>query len=314
MVPTPTRSTAPGLDLFRLLVFVTVVDRSGYSAAAEHLNVSQATVSFHVQALERVFGAKLLVYERRAVHLTPAGEEVCRVARAMLQEGERLMQSVRDIRHGQRGRVAVGASMAFEQAFFFDRVVAPFARSHPGTHLSLRFGHSVDQAESVAARELDLGYVIDWQLPSGVGFERLHEAVFTFLVAPQHPLARETVVTVDDIAEAGIIAAPLDSVEWSYYGRVLRGCGLDGVEPVLEIDGVQARVLAAQSALGVFGTFYPPYAGRDAYGSMVPLPVDRPLPSVDVGLVSRTDGTTSGSVAAFAECLRRAARSENHVG
>jgi Bacterial regulatory helix-turn-helix protein, lysR family len=45
-----------GLDLFRLLVFVTVVDRSGYSAAAEHLNVSQATVSFHVQALERWFG------------------------------------------------------------------------------------------------------------------------------------------------------------------------------------------------------------------------------------------------------------------
>src|SRR5918997_5133390 len=106
--------SALGLDLFRLLVLVTVVDRNGYSAAAEHLNVSQATVSFHVQALERVFGVKLLVYERRAIHLTPAGDEVYRAARVMLQESERLAQSIRDIRHGHRGRVTVGASMAFE--------------------------------------------------------------------------------------------------------------------------------------------------------------------------------------------------------
>jgi DNA-binding transcriptional LysR family regulator len=297
--------TAGGLDLFRLLVLVTVVERNGYSAAAEHLNVSQATVSFHVQALERFFGAKLLVYEKRAIHLTPAGQEVYRAAGPLLQESERLAQSVRDVRHGRRGRVSIGASMAFEQPFFFRRVIAPFARAHEGTHLSLRFGHSVAEAEAVERHELDLAYVIGWQLPSGVRYEPLHSARFTFLVAPSHGLAGRDSVTVDDVAEAGIIAAPLDSLEWSHYGRVLRACGLESVEPVLEVDGIQARVLAAQAGLGVFGTFFPPYAGEDAYGDLLPLPVDRSLPSVDVGLVSRTDGTASASVEAFADWLRR---------
>lgn len=302
--------TAGGLDLFRLLVLVTVVERDGYSAAAEHLNVSQATVSFHVQALERFFGAKLLVYEKRAIHLTPAGEEVYRAAGPMLHESERLAQSVRDIRHGRRGRVSIGASMAFEQPYFIERVIAPFIRQHQGTHLSVRFGHSVAEAEAVHSHELDLAYVIGWQLPSGVRYEPLHRAVFTFLVSPRHRLAEPEVVSVDDIADAGIIAAPLDSVEWSYYGRVLRDCGLDAaVEPVLEVDGVQARVLAATAGLGVFGTFFPPYAGDDAYGALVPLRVDRELPSVDVGLVSREDGTSSASVEAFADWLRRAASS-----
>lgn len=296
--------TAGGLDLFRLLVLVTVVERNGYSAAAEHLNVSQATVSFHVQALERFFGAKLLVYEKRAIHLTPAGEEVYRAAGPMLHESERLAQSVRDIRQGRRGRVSVGASMAFEQPFFFERVIAPFARTNEGTHLSLRFGHSVAEAEAVQSHELDLAYVIAWQLPSGVRYEPLHQALFTFLVSAEHPLAGRDGVTVDDIAEAGLIAAPLDSLEWSYYGRVLRACGLDTVDPVLEVDGIQARVLAAQAGLGVFGTFFPPYAGQDACGALVALRVDHPLPSVDVGLVSRADGTSSASVDAFADWLR----------
>jgi DNA-binding transcriptional LysR family regulator len=110
------RRAAVGLDLFRLLVFVTVVERAGYSAAAKHLHLSQATVSFHVQALERLFDTKLLVYQGRAVHLTPAGEEVFHAARLMLREGERLTESVRDVRLGHRGRLAVGASIAFETA------------------------------------------------------------------------------------------------------------------------------------------------------------------------------------------------------
>ena len=46
------------LDLFRLLVFVTVVDRGGYSAAARQLNLTQSTVSHHVSELERACGAE----------------------------------------------------------------------------------------------------------------------------------------------------------------------------------------------------------------------------------------------------------------
>lgn len=297
------------LDLFRLLVFVTVVDRNGYSAAAERLHISQATASFHVHELERILGAELLVYERRAVHLTQAGEEVYRSARTMLQDGERLVQSVRDIRHGHGGRVSVGISMAFEQPYFFERVIAPFYAAHPDTRLSLRFGHSVGHAEAVQDHELDLAYVLAWQRPSGVRWEVLHQAAFTFLVSPEHPLARREVVTAQEIADAGLIAAPLDSVEWSYYGSVLRRCGLDSVDPVLEIDGIQARVLAAQAGLGVFGTFFPHYAGETAYGSLVPLRVDRPLASADVGLVSRTDGTSSASADAFVDWLREVAAS-----
>lgn len=293
-----------GLDLFRLLVFVTVVDRAGYSAAGKHLHLSQATVSFHVQALERLFNTKLLVYEARTVHLTPAGDEVFRAARLMLGEGDRLVESVRDVRLGYSGHLAVGASIAFEQPFFFRQVVGPFCRSHPRTRVSLRFGHSLAHAEAVHSRELDLAYVIGWQIPAGVNYEVLHSAQFTFLVSVDHPLAGKGQVTIDDIADAGLITAPLDSVEWTYYRRVLADCGLQDVRPKIQVDGIQARILAAEASLGVLGVFWPPYARARAPGALVALPVSAPLATVEMGLVTRHNGESSVAVKEFGDLLR----------
>jgi DNA-binding transcriptional LysR family regulator len=295
------------LDLSRLRIFVNVVDRNGYSAAARHLHLAQATVSRHVQELERELGSELLRYEHRTVRLTSAGREVYKAARGMLQEEEHLEEALRDLRRGRRGRVRVGASIAFEQRYFFEQVVAPFRRTHTSVPLSLRFGHSPREAQAVIDHELDLAYVLRWELPPDASFEPLHTARFTFLAPPDHPLARRDAVSVDEILEAGLITAPLGRMESFYFAMVLRECGIERDQSPLEIDGVQPRVLAAEAGLGVFGTFYPDYAGEVATGSLVPLPFDGPSPRVDVGLVSQRPGRGSPSVQEFADWLRQLA-------
>src|SRR5579872_1911117 len=111
-----------GLTLQRLQVFVAVADHNGFSAAAESLDVGQPTVSFHIKALERLLGAKLLVYRDRRVHLTAEGEALYRFAAQTLRETERIAATVRNIRDGQAGHLRVGASMAFELPAFFQLV------------------------------------------------------------------------------------------------------------------------------------------------------------------------------------------------
>jgi DNA-binding transcriptional LysR family regulator len=295
------------LDLFRLRIFVSVVDRNGYSAAARHLHLAQATVSRHVHELERELGSELLRYEQRAVHLTPAGEEVYQAARGMLREEEHLEASLRDLRYGRRGRVRVGASMAFEQRYFFEQVVAPFRQVHDGVALSLRFGHSAAQAQAVLDHELDLAYVLGWELPPDATFEPLHMARFTFLAPRNHPLTRKARVSVDDILETGLITAPLTGMESIHYDRVLRDCGMSGDHSGLEIDGMQARVIAAEAGLGVFGTFYPHYAGEVTTGTLVPLALEGTAAEVEVGLVRRDADPLPASAEAFADWLRELA-------
>lgn len=288
------------LDLFRLLVFVTVVDRNGYSAAARRLNLTQPTVSHHIAELERSCGGELLRYADRAVHLTAAGQEVYRAAMLMLAEQDRLRATLDDLQQGRRGRIRLGASMAFEQQHFVGRVIAPFCRAHPGTLLSIRFGHSRREAQAVLDRELDLAYVIRWHLPTEADFEVLHDVELTFLAARDHPLAGQDHVSADQIGRAGLITAPLTGVESVFYRDVLRDFGLTGDHSVLEIEGFQSRLLAAAAGCGVIATFLPHHLRAAVSDDLVPLTVDAPPATVAVGLVRRADDVgTSEPLAAW---------------
>ena len=69
----------------------------------------------------------------------------------------------------------IGASMAFELPAFFQLVVAPFQRAHPRVQLAVEFGHSLRLAEAVHDKRLDLAYVVNWRLPAGARYSRLHD-------------------------------------------------------------------------------------------------------------------------------------------
>jgi DNA-binding transcriptional LysR family regulator len=293
-----------GLDLFKLQVFVTVVDRNGYTAAADHLGLSQATVSFHVHGLERQLGTSLVRYEHREIRLSPAGERVYHAAVRMLRDERQLLRSIRT---GHEGQISLGASIAFEQPFFFEQVMAPYQRAYPGILTSIRFGPSVRLAEQVLDHGLDLAYAIGWQVPTGVRFEPLHDAEFVLMVARSHPLAASPNVTIEDVAKAGLITTPLNDVEWVHYENVLRELGLGAGDVRLEVEGMQARVLAARAGMGVLGMFRPPYARLDDE-ALCSLRLDSAAPVVQVGLLHRRAERPASAARDLADRIRRLAR------
>jgi DNA-binding transcriptional LysR family regulator len=292
-----------GLSLQRLQVFVAVADHGGFSAAADYLDLGQPTVSFHIKALEHLLGARLLVYRARRVHLTPEGEALYAVASDMLRQGERVAATIRNMHEGQAGQLRLGASIAFELPTFFHMVVAPFLRSHPRLHLSIEFGHSVRLAEAVHERSLDLAYVVNWRLPGGARYTRLHSAEFVLMVAPEHPLAARRRVTEEDIYTVGLITAPMFSQEWPHYEHLLRSYGLARYRVGLEIDGVQARLAATQAGLGIMGVFVPPYASEALGRLLRPLPMDSPPPKLEFGLVSAPEHLQTAASQQFAAWL-----------
>jgi DNA-binding transcriptional LysR family regulator len=292
-----------GLSLQRLQVFVAVADHGGFSAAADYLDLGQPTVSFHIKALERLLGARLLVYRQRRVHLTAEGEALYSVAAEMLRETERAADTIRSMREGQIGRVRLGASMAFELPTFFQLVVAPFKRAHPRLQLSIEFGHSVRLAEAVHERNLDLAYVVNWRLPGGSHYTPLHSGEFVLMVAPDHPLASRERISVDDIYDAGLITAPMFSHEWPHYEHLLRTSGVTRYRIGLEIDGVQARLTATQAGLGVMGVFVPPYAAAALRSILHPLQLDVPPPQLEFGLVLAPEHLQTVAGQQFADWL-----------
>lgn len=295
------------LDLFKMRVFVAIVETGGYTSAARRLGLSQSTVSSHLAKLEHQLGTQLLLYENRNIRLSAVGKQVYEVAKHMLQEQDQLVDLVRT-RHS--AQIRFGASIAFEQDYFFKTVIAPFYKRDSTILLSIWFGHSLELAERVLCGDLDLGLILAWKIPAGLQIENEGPAIFKFLVSTDHHLAGQ-VVSPEMIASAGIIAAPLDSLEWSYYARVLAELNLTPSDVSLEISGIQARMIAARQGLGVVGVFYPHYGSPDKGSGLVELELDRPYPVTDIVLIRARKGPVNLAAAELATWIRSVSLTKN---
>ena len=61
-------------QLKSMVVFAQVIDQGSLSAAAKHLGLSRAVVSYHLKKLEAQLGIKLLNRTTRTINLTEAGQ------------------------------------------------------------------------------------------------------------------------------------------------------------------------------------------------------------------------------------------------
>lgn len=282
-------------------VFVEVVDTGGYTSAAQKLGLSQSTVSSHVAKLEHQLGTQLIIYDGRDLRLSSLGYQVYESAKVMLREQDSLVELVRSRKDK---RVRFGASMAFEQPYFFSSILKPFINRSRDSLLSVWFGHSVELAEKVRAGNLDLALVLSWVVPAGLRVQNQGTAEFKFFVSRNHPLAGK-VVSPEMISSAGLISAPLDSLEWKYYAKVLTDFGLSPSDVILEINGIQPRMIAASMGLGVVGVFCPKYASQDLESGLCELSLDRPCPQADIVLLRSRQNATNEAVNQLARLISR---------
>jgi DNA-binding transcriptional LysR family regulator len=141
------------LDLELLRSFVSVVDAGGFTRAGERVHRTQSTVSQQIKRLEDDVGQPLLNRNGKDVTPTEAGERLLSYARRLLS----LAEEARDVlaRPGNEGAVRLGIPEDFA-AFRLTKLLATFARSHPGLRLDVRADQSIHLRTGIERGELDL--------------------------------------------------------------------------------------------------------------------------------------------------------------
>jgi DNA-binding transcriptional LysR family regulator len=141
------------LDLELLRSFVSVVDAGGFTRAGERVHRTQSTVSQQIKRLEDDVGQPLLNRSGKDVTPTEAGERLLSYARRLLS----LAEEARDVlaRPGNEGAVRLGIPEDFA-AYRLTKLLATFARSHPGLRLDVRADQSMYLRSSLERGELDL--------------------------------------------------------------------------------------------------------------------------------------------------------------
>jgi LysR family transcriptional activator of dmlA len=125
-----------GLENDDLRVFVVVVRKSGFAAAAEEMGMSPAYVSKRVAMLEKTLGVRLFQRTTRRVLITEEGERVYARALTILENLDELMDDVAERRHEPRGRLRICSSFGFGRNVAAP-VIARLAAAYPG--LQIRF-------------------------------------------------------------------------------------------------------------------------------------------------------------------------------
>ncbi len=139
-----------------LRVFLAVVNKQSFAAAATELGQSPAYVSKRIQILEEALSARLLHRSTRGIRLTEEGERAQRWALQILDNFDQFIGDLSDSRTEPRGNVHICSSFGFGRCHVAP-AVAELAERYP--QLSLRLD-LYDRVIDLVAEGVDLEILV----------------------------------------------------------------------------------------------------------------------------------------------------------
>ena len=94
-------------QLKSMVVFAQVVEQGNLTAAAKHIGLSRAVVSYHLKKLESQLGVKLLNRSTRSISLTEAGAEYYESCRIIAERATTANQQIENLKNEPEGLLKV---------------------------------------------------------------------------------------------------------------------------------------------------------------------------------------------------------------
>ncbi len=231
-------------------VFIAVAEEKSFSAAAKKLSLSQPTVSFHIDALEKELDCPLFRRTHRGVELTAYGmalyESTCDIKR-VLEKSERKLLAMR---RGASGKVTIGAG-TIPGEYILPSVLPSFLKEHPDVSISLISADS--QSIYKLWQEGKLPICVIGFFPQGVAHAcEIWEDEIIPVVSPKMPLA-ETPLNAKDFLRYPLVFRHASSASMEVVREALKNIGISSEECniVLHVSGNEALKTAVMYGTGI---------------------------------------------------------------
>jgi DNA-binding transcriptional LysR family regulator len=280
-------------------IFVRVIERGSFAAAAEGSGMTATMVGNHVRALERLLGARLLNRTTRRQHLTEIGRgyyEQCVSILAQLQSAE---IDARDMRARPRGRLRISAPIIYATC-----KLAPAMREYldcyPDVQVELALSDRVvDLADGGFDAAIRVGSLPDSNLIA----RPLSSSSRIACAAPEYLLKHGTPATPKDLENHHCLAFGFDSGPERDWRFILADGSQQTVRVPgrLDISGGQALREAAIAGLGI--TMLPEMMLEHdiAEGRLIRLFADLPAPAFPVHIVYLPERQLTAKLASFVD-------------
>ncbi|MDE8604735.1 LysR family transcriptional regulator [Marinomonas sp. RSW2] len=164
-----------------LKIFITTANKSSFTAAAQHLDMTIATVSRRISALEEKLGCQLLHRSTKGLTLTPVGEsyyqECAEFIEALDQRISNLDQTLNSLKGSVKVLAPVNLGSGLLNAFWQD-----FVKRYPDIELNIELSNTLQDIRDTRA---DIALRSGNQPSSSLIQKRLGHIVPILVISPQ---------------------------------------------------------------------------------------------------------------------------------
>lgn len=193
-------STLSDVHTSRLRVFLAVVDRGSFTAAAEHLHLTQQAVSAAVARLEDDLHVRLMERTTRSYGPTPVGAAFAEQARAIVAAWDSAVASAHRKERLDRSVLRVGA-MAGAALELTEPILEAFATFEPDASVELEPHLYDDPSAGLRSGSTDVAFLRPPLEDDDLVLTGLLVEPRVILVATGHPLVERDRIAFDDLRE-----------------------------------------------------------------------------------------------------------------
>jgi LysR family hydrogen peroxide-inducible transcriptional activator len=186
------------MEIHQLRYFVAVAEEGSFSRAAAKVRVAQPSLSQQIRKLEAEIGQPLFDRLPRSVVLTEAGRCLLEYAQQILASIGDARRCVDELKGKIAGDVAVGAIPTIAP-YVLPELVVTFQKHYPDVTLHIVEDVTEGVTRRIEAGELDIALASTCQRSPTLRVERLGNEPLLALLPEGHPLAKQSMITLDDL-------------------------------------------------------------------------------------------------------------------
>lgn len=243
------------LDSHQLNVFLAAAELLNFTHAARRLQMSQPSVSQHIQSLEQRFGQQLFVRAGRTLELSEAGATLVPLARAMVKQSQQIEELMASLQGDVFGHLLFGCSTT-PGKYLLPQLLTRFHQVYPRVRITCE----------VKPQELSLEHLVEGRVhfalttePTGPLRREVETLPFMHdqinLIAPaDHPWAqRHAPIEVEELLEGSFILREPESGTQRTVSHALTRHNMnpDAFDTLMVLGNSEAIALAVRAGLGV---------------------------------------------------------------
>ena len=188
----------------QLTTFLRVVSEKSFSRAAHSLARSQPAISMTVHRLESELGKKLVDRTPKGNVLTDAGQIVYGYAQKIEALHREMTKALSELSDKHAGKLTIGANE--NGALYASDYIDLFRQRYPRIKVEIRRSLSRSIPSDVLENHLDLGVVSYRASDPNLGFLPIYSDVLSFIVYPNHRLAKCKEIPIRELGLESFIA------------------------------------------------------------------------------------------------------------